>query len=141
MAVIFYRSAGNETGERLQSVISAEFPLEESEIYESIKVFAERLRRPSRDPCIAIILTVTRAELSELLSIKDLLMDVRTILILPDNSHKTVSTGHRLHPRYVSYKDSDFTDVAVVLQRMIRLMEQRIACPDKYTNHAGCEIH
>ena len=140
MAVIFYRSAGNDTAERLQSVISAEIPLEESEIYESIKGLSERLRRPSRDQCIAIILTVTKTELSEILSIKDLLTDVRTILILPDNSDRTISTRHRLHPRYLSYKDSDFTDVAVVLNKMIRLMERKIFHPDKTSNHRSREI-
>ncbi len=141
MAVIFYRSARNDTAERLQSIISAEIPLEESEVYESINGLSERLRKPSCDQCIAIILAVTETELSEILSIKELLMDVRTILILPDNSDKTVSTGHRLHPRYLSYKDSDFQDVAVVLNRMIRLMEQKVVYPDKCLNHIGREIH
>ena len=51
--------------------------------------------------------------------IKDFLIDVRIILILPDREHLTVIKGHTLSPSYTSYVDSNTTDVAAVLNKMI----------------------
>lgn len=123
MAVLFYRPSNNQIAERLQNIIDTELPGEETEIYQSIEIFSERLRSPARCGCIAVLLADSASGLMEMLSIKELLKDIRIILVLPNRAIETVSTGYKLHPRFLSYADSDFKDVAAVLRKMIRLVE------------------
>jgi hypothetical protein len=48
---------------------------------------------------------------------------MKTIVILPDSNPDTVAKGHILRPRFLSYCDGDFQDVAAVLSRMIENSE------------------
>lgn len=125
MAVIFYRSIADDTARRLQEAIEAGVSDGKSEIFESIKGLSDRFRHPARSECIAILLIMTRAELREILLIKDLFDDVRVILILPDKLSETISIAHKLRPRFLSFIDSDFKDVSTVLEKMLRLVEQK----------------
>ena len=56
----------------------------------------------------------------EFLLIRDLLADIPVILILPDRKKETIHLGHKLCPRFLSYTDSNFSDVALVLSKMMR---------------------
>jgi hypothetical protein len=117
MHVLFY-STGT-AGERLQRVIQELVPKEKLEIYRSFEAFSERLRRPMEDIPVAVILAASEDDLLTILSISHLLYDVRFILILPDREDPTVAIGHSLRPRFLSYTDSDFREVAAVLGKMI----------------------
>ncbi|MCD6199973.1 MAG: hypothetical protein J7K15_15635, partial [Deltaproteobacteria bacterium] len=52
-------------------------------------------------------------------SVRDLIWDLRLILILPDREAGTIAKGHILRPRFLTYLDSDFTEVAAVLKKML----------------------
>jgi hypothetical protein len=64
-------------------------------------------------------------------SLKDFLNGVRIILILPDRENSTVKRGHTLFPKYTSYIDSNATDVASVLNKMISSLNAN-------KNEGGC---
>ncbi len=89
------------------------------EIFNSFESLENRLHKPNFEETIVILHLTNKKELSSALSIKDLLHDKKLILILPDREASTMSQGHRLFPRYVSYADSDFSDVGSVLNKMI----------------------
>ena len=38
---------------------------------------------------------------------------------LPDREANTITIGHSLHPRFLTYIDSDFVELAGVLVRML----------------------
>jgi predicted methyltransferase len=137
MAVIFYKSSSNGISEKLQRAIEAVIPEGEMEIYLSINRFLERILQFSYDESIAILLTSSRKELHEVISIREQLRDLRIILILPDKEELTVAMGHTLYPRFLSYVDSDFMDVTLVLKRMIDLSDKRF----QMENHlVSCQI-
>jgi hypothetical protein len=46
--------------------------------------------------------------------------DVQIILVIPDRRPETLSLGHLLRPRYLSYEDGNFDDLASVLEKMLR---------------------
>jgi hypothetical protein len=69
---------------------------------------------------IVILHAADRTDLDEILSIRQLLDDLRTILILPDRDHDTIAQGLTLRPRYLSFTDGDFGDVSAVLAKMLR---------------------
>ena len=106
MTILYYTSKNSEISIRLLRVIEALATKGQIETYQSVPSFSLRLREPSLFKDIAILLTDTKDDLLEILSIKDFLDGIRVILILPDRSTDTVSSAYTLFPRFLSYGDS-----------------------------------
>jgi hypothetical protein len=90
------------------------------EIINDFRNLLERLKRFSHTIAVAILFVCSKDALSDILSVKELLEDVRIILILPDRLPETISKGHLLRPRFMTYADSDFEDVKAVLNKMLK---------------------
>jgi hypothetical protein len=120
MALLVYSIKTEGVGERLLKVIGLLIPENKFEICRSIGELSKRLRQPIFNPTIAILLATSRDELQDILSIRDLLGDMKIILIVPDMNSGTVAKGHTLRPRFLCDCNSDFVDVAAVLSLMIR---------------------
>lgn len=120
MNLLFYQPTNNGPGEYLREVIHTLVSEEKTEIYATIEDLSFRLRQPMFDVALAILLASSNSDLLDLLLLRDLLLDVRIILILPDRRRDTISIGHSLYPRFLSYVDSDFKDVAAVLDKMMK---------------------
>jgi hypothetical protein len=56
----------------------------------------------------------------EFLDIRDLFIGMPIIIALPDREQKTIHLGHKFYPRFLSYMDSNFEDIALVLNKMLR---------------------
>lgn len=125
MSVIYYNSMNNSSAERLQKILECEGLGERVERHKTIEGLSHRLCRANHGQDIAVILVGEISEIHLILSIKQLLHDLRVILILPNTSTEFVSAAYKLHPRFISYLDSDFNEVAIVLRRMIKLTEQQ----------------
>ncbi len=125
MNLIFYANGKNGAGERLRVLIEAQIPKRRIKIYRTIKGLSRRLRRPRYDVAITVLFASGREDLQDLFSIRDLLWDLRIILILPDGEADTIAKGHKLFPRFLSYADGNFEDVAAVLEKMLKLVSSR----------------
>jgi hypothetical protein len=117
MNVLFYGTGA--AGERLEQILRGLVSEDNLEICKTFDGLSERLRYPKEDTPVAVILAENEDDLLMILVISRLLYDLRFILILPDRDEPTIAIGHSLRPRYLSYSDSDFSDVAAVLGRMI----------------------
>jgi hypothetical protein len=118
MNILFY--AGNGAGKELQETI--ETLSLDMEVYRNLANLLERLRHPLNDPTIAVLVADSRERLEELLVLRHLFRNVRVILVLPDRESGTISKGHDLHARFLTYIDSDPVEVALVLSK---IAEQR----------------
>lgn len=114
-------TSNDERGMRLLKTIEGNVPRRKLEVYGNIEGLSTRLRAPQVSAVVGILLALTETdeELLRIVGISSLLSDVRLILILPDRDDRTVAIGHMLHPRFLSYADADFQDVAAVLVKMI----------------------
>lgn len=119
MHLLFYTPVSEGIGEQLQKMIEGLVPKNNVEVCRSIEGLSRRLRQPANELPIAVLLAATRGDLLELLSIRDLLYDIRIILVLPDRDEDTIAKGHMLRPRFLSYTDNDFVDVCSVLGKML----------------------
>jgi hypothetical protein len=119
MNVLFYGNPDNGVTKKILKAMNEVVLKKHIENYHTLKSFSIRLRQFSKEPTIAVLYATNRRELSKILAIQNLLFDIHIILILPDNTDETVSIGHKLHPRFLSYVDSDFKDVTAVLKKMI----------------------
>ncbi len=119
MTILFYTPTADETGRRLQTALEAVVPEEKIEIHCNHEILNRRLRRPMHGVAIAILLATTKEELLEIYSLKYFFEGIRIILILPDVESDTIALGHKLFPRFISYADGNFKDVAAVLKKML----------------------
>jgi hypothetical protein len=123
MTLIVYSRKTNEAEKRLIRVIELLLPEKKVEFYQLIDDLSTRLRQPVVTPRIAILLASSPEELENIISIRELLENIKIILIVPDINPATLARGHTLRPRFLSSCDSDFVDVAAVLGRMIRKID------------------
>jgi hypothetical protein len=133
MNLLFYAPVMNREGRQLYRMIEKLNPRMGLELHRSNVSLAQRLRLPLRGIPIAVLYLTRKEDLTDILSIKDLLGDIRIILSLPDREDETVSKGHILRPSFLVYPDSELRDVTEVLKKMLsreifidRFEEQRI---------------
>jgi len=117
--VILFARLMEGAGEKLLHIIQRIAPAQDTEIYDSIDRFSQRLRQPTGELTVAVIIANSKEDLLNLLFIRNLLQDIRIILVLPDREKDTIEQGHRLYPRFVSYLDSNLEEVAAVLNNVL----------------------
>jgi hypothetical protein len=124
MNLLFY-AGSNGVAEQLQRMIKTLVLKEQLETYRSFEDLYKRLHQPKNDFQIAVLTASSDEELEEILTIQELLSDIRIILVLPDRTPDTISKAHRLAPRFLTYLDSDFREVKAVLNKMLESMRGR----------------
>lgn len=67
---------------------------------------------------VMILFASTKKEFENLLSIHDRFDHFRVILILPNRDTEIVAVSHMLKPRFISFIDSDVTDLEKVITRI-----------------------
>jgi hypothetical protein len=117
MEVILYAPGSEQSGirERIGSLI----PQRRVRMYRTLEGLSERLHRPIGPETILIIDARSQENLSEVSSLHRLLRGVRTVIVVPDQEPTTVALAHQLRPRFLTYANSNFDDLAAVLQKMI----------------------
>jgi hypothetical protein len=106
-------------GKKLRGSIQLLVPLSQIETHRKIESLNRRLRRLANNLDIAVLLASNKEDLLDLLALRDLFWNLRIILIIPYRKSETVAMGHMLRPRFLSYADGDFKDVAALLEKML----------------------
>jgi len=119
MKVLIYSSGNGEFNRRLVRVAGVLIPPENIDIHHTIESFRSRLNRPGRQWGLIVALAASQQELRDISSFGSLLDDTRLMLILPDRSKESLKTGLSLRPRFLSYIDGDFIEIAAVLGYML----------------------
>jgi hypothetical protein len=120
MKLICYANPEDDAGIKIQDAIHRLNCRSDAEVHRSVESLSCRLRQPGNGATIAILSTSSKADLGNILSLYDLLCDLRIILVLPDRDKDTVAKGLRLRPRFLTFADSDFNEVYAVLGKMLR---------------------
>ena len=131
MKMLLYLPHEDGVGTKLLGIIEGLAVNGKIEIYRSIDSLVQRLRKPTFDIDVFILIASNKKQLSEVLLIKERLRDIKIILILPDRESDSISRGHELYPRFVSYIDSDFKEVGAVLEKMMK-NKRREECKKKF---------
>ncbi len=122
MNILVYTTLANNAFQHLIQTIEKVARGERTEIFNKPESLIDRLIQIRKDGTIVILLITNQIDLSLVLSFGSFFEDYKLILILPDRNKQTVSKGHQLCPRYVSFADGDFSDVGAVLNKMISNM-------------------
>ena len=120
VSLIVYMSYAN-CNEKMWNFIQTQSWYGQVEIYYMLEKFYRRLTQSGSSNAVTVLLLSSRQELENIVQYADLLCDQKIILVLPDRARETLSMGHALYPRFISYTDGDLQDVTSVLQKMIAL--------------------
>lgn len=129
MRFLLYSRGSEETIRRLQSAIAAVAPPDQVEVYSSTVALQEALQWGTSHLAVVVLCVSSAEDLKEILEMGEWLLDLRTILLLPDREVSTFSLGLALRPRFISYLDTDLSDVSAVVARMVAVhQEESAAC-------------
>jgi hypothetical protein len=117
---IIYCCPGKDAGcEKVRRIIDILVVADAFEVFLALPDFEKFLRHNLTSGDLVILHASTSAHLESFVSIRDLLIGNKVILILPDRKRETVILGHTLRPRFITYNDSDYLEMASVLCNMI----------------------
>jgi hypothetical protein len=119
VSVLLYTGRSRKLGGRLEKMIGDQVPGQEIERCRDVKGLSRRFRRPVHDVDVVVLLLSSRDDLDAMLGLQDVLRRLQVILILPDEWEGTLSMAHKLFPRFITFVDRGFLDVAAVLKRML----------------------
>ncbi|MBF0496475.1 MAG: hypothetical protein HQK58_07860 [Deltaproteobacteria bacterium] len=119
MKVLFYANPQSMVGHKVREIITTLTGGREEENFQTVADLSLRLRQPMMGNFIAVIVAASREELAHILINWHFFLGIRIVLILPDREEDTVSRGHSLRPRFMSYADGDLNELAAVLDKMI----------------------
>jgi len=117
--ILLYSQPIHTTSLRLQAIIGANALRENIIVVQNMKQLFRILRQPLNGVVAAVLLAGTQNELMELMPVRDLLLRIPIILILPDHEQETITKGHSLRPRYLTYIDYDLSDVGDVFKKIV----------------------
>ncbi len=106
-------------GEAFKKTIKQNFNELEIQTFQTLNTFKARLEQVSNyNKEIFVLFADSKRCLNELTSLIDLMEDRRVILILPDDSKKTVSKAHQFFPRYFTYVNDTYADLCAVITKI-----------------------
>jgi hypothetical protein len=123
MASIIYLPVNNGLEERFGALLGIAASEKEMQICRSLGELSEMLREPRSNVTVAVLFAVNREDIKGILSLGDLMADVKSILILADEDQDTMVSVHKLRPRYVTWTDCDPMDIFTVLKRIVALYD------------------
>jgi len=88
----------------------------------TISLLAHQLMQPQSEPSgtnLYVLWAGDSADLHAFLRIRDLVADVRCVLILPDQNATTISQGHSLCPRHIAFEGDDHTVTAAIIKKIV----------------------
>ena len=119
MDLIIYSTVSEEHQKRIDDLVNTFLPQGEIEVFRSLDDLSQKLKQPAQAESVAVLAPGSREDLLQILSRHYLLRDLRIVLIAPDHDVETVAIAHKLRPRYLTYLNGDFGDLAAVLLKMI----------------------
>ena len=120
MGLICYMAKNHPANRQFLEVLEGLRAETHVELYNGFDSLAKRFSRPFRKANIFVLVAADRLELKKIVSLRTYLLDMPVVLILPDGEKNTFKEGHSLYPRFISYLESSFDDVAAVLKKMIQ---------------------
>jgi hypothetical protein len=118
MQLLYYSSGDDQDSKRLEAAVHNVIPERRIEHFKRLDDLRERLRMPVEPDSVAVLSASDLKELQQMQLLRALLPEIYVVLVLPDFKKSTIKLAHRLLPRFLSQKDSDFADLKVVVNRM-----------------------
>ena len=120
MQLLFYASRNDKAKKRLEAAIHDAVPGRSIEFFRRLDALRGRLRSIVDPDSIAILLAADHEELVKMQLFREFLTEIYIILVIPDWQKSTIRLAHLLLPRFLSHKEDSFTDLKLILDKMVR---------------------
>lgn len=120
MQIHLFISKHVKVGNRLKKIVNKFTQVFSLIQYHNAEAFGQVLPRTYDELAVALIVVSDKEELSLLSERNDIWHWFKTILVIPDDNLETVNQCHFLSPSFITYMDSDFSDVEAVLKNMVK---------------------
>ena len=117
--IVCFIPGRNDGEKRLMAAVERLIPTVSMKVYRNADSLRKRLLPGGSSALAVVILAATKQDLLGVVPLRDLLLSFRIIVVLPDSDDVTLAMGWGMWPRFVSYADGDFSDVAGVLDKMV----------------------
>lgn len=89
------------------------------EVFDTRGGFIRGLRQPKKDYLIAVLFDPSHDDLEAVRAARQLLFNIPLLLVLSDQDPLTMTLAHRLLPSYITYVDSDLSQLLAVVKRLL----------------------
>jgi hypothetical protein len=117
--ILFYAAEKNHVVETIEQLVTEQLPNRPLIHCRSLSVLEQRLRRPRVDIEVILISISDAIEMRQLNAMRQLLIDLRVVIVLPSRDPDIIAWAHKLLPRFIAYADSGFEQVGAVLEKML----------------------
>ncbi len=118
MKVFYFGGISNGTSLKVLLEIGKIVPEENIEVFLTVMTLSNRLHEINATPELFVLSPSTPEELAELVTQKNLFGTLPILLILPDQRVATIRMGHLLQPRFLTFADSDFKELSLVIEKI-----------------------
>ncbi len=132
--LIIFSSECDGHFQKILNAVPGFFPRDRIIQCRTISDFSFRLTDLLFGLSIVVVVARTDRELDEIHQMNGRLTDHSIILVLADEVDDTAQPAIRLYPRYTAYLKDDYTDVCLVLEKMITNIEKKM----KGERHGAC---
>ena len=119
MKILLYTKEADESRGKRKKILESNFRGQRVDTPPTVDDLIRRLREPSEETKVVILLINDHEELRRLLSIQHLFLNVPLLIQVPDDLAETVQMAHRLRPRYLNDAEGDFGALVEVLRKML----------------------
>jgi len=123
MATILYLPSDNGLVDRFCEVLNYTIPGKPFAICHTLEELSRQLRDPQSIVKVAVLCVMDKEEIEGITALGEVIENVKLIFILAYDDRETIMMAHRLRPRYITWLDSDFRNVAGVLKRLVALYD------------------
>jgi len=120
MTYIYYAKENTEAAKILHQALQSAFRKSWMKRCRTLAELTKRLHEPIYDVCAVILLIDDRKELEEILYLRDILWDIKVIIIFPGQSNISTMEALAFRPRFLTWTDADLSQVVDVLGKMMR---------------------
>lgn len=126
MRILLYTKAAVQSVSRPRELLESNFRGTRVETFSTVEDLTRRLREPSEEAKIVILLIQDHEEFKSILSIQHLFLNVPLMIQVPDDSAETLQMAHRLRPRYLNSAQGDLGTLVEVLRKMLNKRKQNL---------------
>ena len=127
MMLLLYSKAKNGVSSELKQILNGVMRHGCLEAYSNLDDVFQRLRQPRLNLKIGVLTIGSEAEMDRLLTIRELLSDMRLVIVLSNRDPQAVSKAHVLAPRFITFADAGIAPLASVVAKMMECQfDQRV---------------
>jgi hypothetical protein len=124
MKLMIYLPAASEKGRRLVDGVRLLPPGTNVEVFDTRAAFLRQLRQPKDDSLIVLLFDPSHEDLEGVKNVREILVNVPLLLVLSEQDPLTMALAHRLLPSYITYVDSDPSQLLSVISKLLPVRQE-----------------